>query len=386
MKILHTSDWHLGQTLRNYDREDEHRHFLRRLADITAAERPDLLAVCGDIFHSALPTIGAQALLVEALRALHKASPQTLIIIISGNHDSGARLEIYRDLWLDHNVHIIGRIRPGHSVISLPGGKGTVIAIPFQSRMQFVGSADSEGNEQDAEDEGNLMAEMLRKASAAEGPVVVMAHMALGTGKKSDTIGGLDLVPVGSMPGGYDFLALGHIHMPHTLTPRAAYCGSPFPMTFDEDYPHYVNIVEIPHAGATPEIRHVEINPLRRVVTVESDSPEGALKALAELPGGSEDYVRVIIETDTLLPADIDDRCRTALKGTAYRFCGCSRRTTEAISLSDKDAPRLEIEDFIRISPMDVARRYFEDENIPEAEALLGLLSPLIAEVNQTES
>ncbi len=376
MKIIHTSDWHLGRTQRSYERADEHLHFLQQLTAIIEGERPDAVLVSGDIFDSAMPQIGAQSMLVEALRRLHRASPETLIILTAGNHDSGSRLEIHRKLWEELNVHIVGRPDPERMIISLPGGAGTVVAVPFVSRVQMA-----EGQEETtpAQRLQGLLEELIERASGEPGPVVVMAHMALGKGSSDALarIGGLDILPLSIIPEGYDYAALGHIHLPHALSARAAYCGSPLPMTFDEDYLHYVNLVDIPRRGTMPEIRHIEIEPLRRMVTLKADSPEAALEALNALPRDKDDYVRVIIDCPGLLPADIDDRCRMALKDTAYRFCACVRRAVAGAAASAEEAEELEIEDFMRISPLEIARRYFEDAHIPDASILLDLLAPL---------
>ena len=385
MKILHTADWHIGQTLRNYDREDEQRHFIAAITRILAEETPDAMVVCGDVFHSALPTIGAQQLLVDALAQMHDASPLTRIIIIAGNHDSGSRLEIHRQLWRSLNVHIIGRCDPERSIIALPDGKGTVIAVPYVNRVQF---ADNDSDSAPAQKLHALFGSLLRSVEGSEAPVVLCAHLALQTSAKvavsddtnprhTEVTGGLEVRELSSVPDGYDYLALGHIHFPHSLSERAAYSGSPMPMTFDEDNPHYVNIVEIASRGAVPEIRRVAIAPLRGVRTLKADSVDEALAGLAAGPDDCTDYVRSVIDTADLLPADIDDRARRAVAGKQCRFCGCSLKPRSAPTVAADDT-EMEIEEFLRIDPLDVARRYFKDEQVEDAESLLNLLSGVI--------
>lgn len=98
MKIIHTSDWHLGQQLFDYDRSEEQRDFLRQLRNWVAAEQPDALLVSGDVFHYCSPSASAQRLYTDALVALHETCPSMQIIITAGNHDSSSKLEISRNL------------------------------------------------------------------------------------------------------------------------------------------------------------------------------------------------------------------------------------------------------------------------------------------------
>lgn len=376
LKILHTSDWHIGQTLRNYEREDEHRYFLGQLKEILQREQPHALVISGDVFHNSLPVIGAQSLLVESLRDLHRASPQMLIVVIAGNHDSGSRLEIHRELWEDNNVHIIGKSDIKRSVITLPDGLGAIVAVPYMHRVQF---SDPDTNLKPSERLRKYIEELITEAkNATDGPIVLAAHLALSTGKSTDIIGGVESIPFASLPEGYDYLALGHIHLPHALSPHAAYSGSPFPMTFDEDYPHYVNIVEISERGATPVIRQEEIAPLRKAVTINVTSPEEAYAELSTLPDDCEDYLRVVVNTDSLLPADIDDRARQALKGKSYRFCGCVRRVVTPLTHTTSETPEMELDDFIKLDPMDIARQYFTDRGVSDSAILLEKLAEVI--------
>ena len=108
MKIIHTSDWHLGHEMFSYRRQDEFDEFFRQLRDIVADTQPDALLVSGDVYHSANPTIPTQTMYTEAILTLHEACPGMHIIITAGNHDSASRLEIDRSLWRHFHVHVVG--------------------------------------------------------------------------------------------------------------------------------------------------------------------------------------------------------------------------------------------------------------------------------------
>ena len=94
MKILHTSDWHLGHTLYNYDRTAEQQSFLRQLTRIVTEEQPDAMVVSGDIYHYSSPAAATQKMYTDAMLNIHQACPEMTIVVTAGNHDSSSKLEI----------------------------------------------------------------------------------------------------------------------------------------------------------------------------------------------------------------------------------------------------------------------------------------------------
>lgn len=208
--------------------------------------------------------------------------------------------------------------------------------------------------------------------------MVMMGHMSVGNGESTDVIGGIESRALSSLPEGYDYLALGHIHLPIQLSERAEYCGSPFPLTFDEDYPHHINLVTIAERGALPEIERIDIEPLRPMLTVEANSPKEAIEKLEALPDNGCNYVRVVIDTPDLLPADIDDQARLALTGKDYRFCGCTRKVHVAEGKKTDASAEMEVDEFRQLPPIEIARKYFEDEGVENAPMLIELLQQVI--------
>ena len=110
MKILHTSDWHLGQELYCFDRTEEHLSFLSQIENIVKVEQPDALVVSGDIYHNSTPSNSVMRMFSDALLKIANVNPQMKIIITAGNHDSSSRLEITRNIWQRLNVEVIGGI------------------------------------------------------------------------------------------------------------------------------------------------------------------------------------------------------------------------------------------------------------------------------------
>lgn len=114
IKLLHTSDWHLGHALYGYDRSEEQADMLRQMREIVERERPDVFLISGDVYHTAQPSAAVQKMFAEAMVALHAVHPEMHIVVTAGNHDSASRHEIFRTPWLSINVHALGTVDPGH--------------------------------------------------------------------------------------------------------------------------------------------------------------------------------------------------------------------------------------------------------------------------------
>ena len=149
MKIIHTSDWHLGQNFYGYDRTAEHAHFLRQLAQIVSREQPHALLVCGDVFDTMQPSAQAAKLFADGLIAIHDACPGMRIIVTAGNHDSPSRISVDSALWQRMGVTIVSDVEwEGDTVladrhiitVSDVHGRpvGQVVALPFLRGNRFV--------------------------------------------------------------------------------------------------------------------------------------------------------------------------------------------------------------------------------------------------------
>lgn len=111
IRILHTADWHVGQTLRGFSREHEHRKVFGRLEEIVVERNVDALVVAGDVFDSQNPSGEAQQLLYNALVRLSRAQPRMTVVIVAGNHDAAGRLEAPRPLLEAFTIRVVGNVR-----------------------------------------------------------------------------------------------------------------------------------------------------------------------------------------------------------------------------------------------------------------------------------
>ena len=385
MKIIHTSDWHLGQNLYGYDRTQEQSGALRQIEELVRQETPDALVVSGDIYDTPQPSSAVQTLFTEAIMRIHKASPQTEIIITAGNHDSAAKHEISRVLWETQSVHMIGTINKEDTleqIIELPG-KGFIIAVPYSSERHIPeGFWQGLLDEVEAQNEGGL-------------PVVLMAHLTVSgcdfkghDNAKDISVGGIDAVELEELGVGYDYVALGHIHRAQTIEGsdgRVRYSGTPISVSFDEDYPHTVSVVEIASHGATPMIREIAIDNPYPLVTLPSVgyAPWDEVKRLlTEYPKDNHSYVRLNVEVEDVLPPDAIPEARKILSEGEGRFCLVNARR-KRVESAEKTA--LSVTEFRAMEPIAVARLYAEESGRVFDEELEALFNEVVSEVKEDE-
>ena len=364
MKILHTSDWHLGHTLYNYDRTQEQMAMLLRIVDVVRTEKPDLFLLCGDVYHTPQPSAAVQTMFTNALVAIHDANPEMTMVITAGNHDSGTKHDIFRTPWRALKVHTIGSVNPNQieDLIIEIAGKGYVIAVPYVNERNMP---------------KGLFQELLNKVEEKNSnnlPVVMTAHLTVSgcdfAGHEHATdyaVGGIDSYSIEEMGSGYDYLALGHIHhaqFVHGGHHRVRYSGTPIPVSFDENYPHSLTIVELTSHHEKPIIREVEIETHRPLVTLPTEgavSWEKAKQLLANFPDDVEAYIRLHVEVEDFLPAEAHAEAQLISENKKCRFCVIN---TRRLNSPIREAKMMSVQEFKSEEPIDIAKRYAEDLGI----------------------
>lgn len=405
MRFIHTSDWHLGQIFNEYDRSPEHGMFLGELVSVVGAERPDALLVSGDIFHNSLPSAQSQKMFADAVLALGQACPGMKIVVIAGNHDSGARLDAYRNLWNRLGVRVIGGLsrQDGHAVFedhiieiqssSGSGLSGYVAAVPYVFRQNYPsrGTGENEAAPSLARQKAfyqDLLSHVRgiqEKRSPAEPlPVVLMAHLAVaGSDIKGhdEPLGGMDYTPSDIFPEGYDYLALGHIHHPQTLRmkPFARYSGSPIPLSFDEDYPHSVSLVDV-QAGGKVSVREIPLHCPVPVLTIPEKpvSFDEALAALEEFPTDRCAYIRLNVKITDYLPQNASVKASMAAKGKTCRYCGM--KVVKDTAMSVDNGMNLSVDEVRTLDPVEMASIYYRGRFGTEMDGTLEALLREVAE------
>lgn len=242
MKLLHTSDWHIGRTFHGSSTLDAARTVIAALADIVREEAVDVVLVSGDVWDSTTPSAEAYTVLQDGFRAIREAGAQ--LVVTSGNHDSAARLG-YQSEWARvAGVHVITRPEDFTTPVVLHDEHGPVhiFGIPFLEPLMIRHLAGaSEVRTQQAALRWAM--DSINEACAANtARTVVLAHcFAAGIDaniRETDferdlTAGGLDVVPLDVFERA-TYTALGHIHSRATLTPSVRYCGAPLHYSFSE--------------------------------------------------------------------------------------------------------------------------------------------------------
>lgn len=307
IRLLHTADWHLGQTLMGWSREEEHARALAHLVDLAEAHDVDALVVAGDVFDTQNPSERAEALLFRTLLELRRRLPRVVAVIVAGNHDPAGRIEAPHPLLVELGVHVVGRVRRRDGAVDLDhhllrlsprdgGADVHLLALPY------LGPSSLPPIDRRSEEPGSPVVRAVRafhdevfaavRARIGPAPLVVTGHLAVGGGLESEgaerriLVGGEHAVPTDLFPDDLAYVALGHLHRPQAVG-RATirYAGSPIPLSATErDYDHGVSLVEI-DAGTT-RIEHLAIpRPARFLrLPARGSLPLSALDAaLAEL-------------------------------------------------------------------------------------------------------
>ena len=259
MRILHTSDWHLGKMLLDTRRTEEFDKFSAWLLGVIKEKGVDVLLVSGDIFDTTTPSATAKKQYCDFLAQASEAGCRQ-VVITAGNHDSMAQLEVEQSLLRRMNVRVVSsltRERAAECLVPV-GDELLVCAVPFlRPEVARAVSADDEAARQTAYTDGvaDVLAEVARlaeewKQSHPAGRVICMAHQAVvgavPTSSTRSLIGTLDVLPAAAFPAVFDYVALGHIHKCYALQAgRMHYSGSPLPMATDEgDIEHCMLMTE----------------------------------------------------------------------------------------------------------------------------------------------
>ena len=385
MKILHTSDWHLGHTLYNYDRTEEQMAMLLQMVDIVREEKPDVFLLCGDVYHTPQPSASVQTMFTNALVEIHDANPDMTIVITAGNHDSGTKHDIFRTPWKALKVYTIGSVDANNKedlIIEIPG-QGYVIAVPYVNERNMP-----DGFFQD-------LLDIVAERNKANLPVLMTAHTTVSgcdfTGHENASeyvVGGIDSHSLEDMGTGYDYLALGHIHHAQFVrggNHRVRYSGTPIPVSFDENYQHSVSIVELNKHGEKPVVKEIEIQTHSPFVTLPKDGVatwEDAKDLLEGFPNDIEAYMRLNVEVDNFLPVEANAEALLLTEGKKCRFCVIN---THRLKKDRREAKVMSVQEFKTEKPIDIAERYAEDIGVEFDDDMKELFRETLALLKEEE-
>lgn len=394
MKIIHTADWHLGQTFFDYDRKAEHLVFLEWLKKKIHELSADILLIAGDVFDSPNPSAESQKMYYHFLRDVTAQNPDLQIIIIAGNHDSAARLEAPNPLLEEMNIAVRGIIKRtsdgeidfNHLIIPLNKG-GYCLAVPYLRQGDYP---DAETYAQGVRKMYETIYESVKDKNE---PVIALGHLQATGSEISDNdrseraiIGGLECISPDSFAREIAYTALGHLHRAQRVSGRenVRYAGAPLPMSFAERNNKqgvtYVKIAE------ETEIERIEFEPPVKLMSIP-DKPlslNNVLDEISQLPDGEIDKNSPYLEIKILITEpepSLRHQIEEALKTKSVRLA----RIVANIPQKDSETKTITHEDLQTINPMDMAadifRRRFGGEDMPEK--MKSLLQSVIQEVER---
>ena len=398
MKIIHTADWHLGNVFHRHNRVAEHRHFFGWLRDTIVQQQPDALIVSGDIFDGPNPAAEVQRLFYDFLTHLSVEHPGMSIILIAGNHDSGARLEAGEELLRLHNIFVRGTVwkdAEGETYFErmilplAPRGSDTAEVVCYA--LPFLRPADYPAGLSVQDGLRHYLTNLdkrLKKTAFKRLPVVVAAHFyahgaLIQAHEHSErlVVGGQDMVEIDTMGKDYAYVALGHIHRPQAVgnCANVRYAGSPLALSFSErDYKRAVNLVEIDTQGHV-ETTSLFYTPLCALISLPDRGaldPQEALSRLRSLPDAQPDddreaypYVEMNIRLAQPEP-ELRRRIGEVIEHKAVKFCRITTSTYREQSAQD-DTQRPAVENSLHSqAPIDIAKQYYTaryGNEMPEA-------------------
>lgn len=316
LHIIHTADWHLGQTFFGYDREEEHEAFLSWLNDTLVRRQADVLLIAGDVFDVANPSAAAQRRFFRFLREANRRNPHLQVVIIAGNHDSATRLEAPVPLLEELHTSIVGivprtdlcQIDFDSLLVPLYNKEGKrealCLAVPYLRQGDYPAS--KEGKDSYVEGVIRMYHQLYDYADGQRQPgeaLLAMGHLHATGAELSDDdrsertiLGGLESMPADAFKEGLAYTALGHIHKVQRVGGRehVRYAGSPLPMSFSEQhYRHQVVALTLEN-GCLSELETVPVPLLADLhrIPEEPASPAEVLLRLADLPLAEENTDR----------------------------------------------------------------------------------------------
>lgn len=406
MKILHTSDWHIGRALYGRKRYAEVTAFLRWLLQIIEEEQIEALLIAGDVFDTSTPSNRAQQLYYQFLKDVTAGSCRH-VIIVGGNHDSPSLLEAPRELLRFFQVHVVGSAaaNPEDEVIVLrdPDGNAELIvcAVPYlrdrEIRSSQAGESIDDKNRNMIEGIANHyrqvveLGEQLRNTGPRRIPLVATGHLFMAGGRKVEGDGVRDLY-VGSLmhidcailPDSIDYLALGHLHSAQIVggNPARRYCGSPLPMSFQEAVTEKQVLAVVLEQGECV-VTPILVPRFQRLQTIRGNLPE-ILETIATVKYEEETiWLEVLYDGEDLAP-QLQHTLREAIADSSLEILRIVNNRVISRIL-EQNTPQ---ETLDTLTEEAVFRRCLDVHEIPELQAgeLLSLFRETLQAIGEEDS
>ncbi|MDR0538283.1 MAG: exonuclease SbcCD subunit D C-terminal domain-containing protein [Tannerellaceae bacterium] len=397
MKIIHTSDWHIGQTFYEYDRQAEHLLFLSWLKKQIKNENADALLIAGDIFDNPNPSAESQTIYYGFLHELTAENPQLQVVVIAGNHDSAARLEAPNPLLESMKIYVRGIVQrtPEGEIdanwLTIPLMKNNQIAawclaVPYLRRGDYP-AADTH-----SEGVGKLYKYLLEHIPDKTKPVIAMGHLYASGAELSENdtseriiVGGLDSIPPEYFPPEITYLALGHLHRSQRAGKKdnIRYAGAPLPMSFSERK-NKQGILSVEIIDGKAQVNSIHFPPPVELISIpeKPGSPENVREEITFLPQGETTELSPFLEIKVKLSEpepSLRFHIEEALKHKAVRLA----TIVPILPSRGKETLAMTFDELQTISPLNVAMNLYEAryEGATMPEAMQELLRCVLSEI-----
>jgi len=413
MRLLHTADWHLGQTLHGIARDHEHARFLDWLLETIDERAVDALVIAGDVFDGQNPPIPALGLFYRFLARAKARRPGLDVVVIAGNHDSGSRLEAPSPLLTELGVRVVGGLPVGEGGVFAPeslvfpllDSRGEIaarcVAVPYLRPADLPSMEVEEGADPLIEGVRRVYAAAVEAGRRALRPgeaLILTGHCYMCDGALSELSerkilgGNQHALPADIFPEDAAYVALGHLHRAQAVGGREGvrYSGSPIPLAIDEEpYPHQVVLAEFADGRLTSReaVRVPRFVAIRRIPGGGRFAPpDEALATLREfdldhtLPREAWPFLEVSVELAAPRPA-LRDEVAAALAGRPARLVKLAVRLTGGGESLAESAPQMELAE---LAPEDVFQRLYRRSHDGDPDpALMAAFHELVATVQE---
>jgi exonuclease SbcD len=376
MKILHTSDWHIGQQLHSQKRYQEFEQFFQWLVEKIAIESFDVLLVAGDVFDTTTPSNQAQELYNNFLAEVSKTSCRH-VVVTGGNHDSPSLLNSQRALFKLLQIHIVGSAEADskEEVLVLRDDKGSpeliVCAVPYLRDRDVCKAEPGESFEEKGKKrmEGVQLhyaevcaeAERIRSSLSHWVPIVAMGHSI----DKDGYDGSLGNTHSSLFPSCIDYLALGHLHAPQKVAGQdfMRYSGSPLPMSFAEaDQDKEIVCVEC--IDRLIRVEGLKVPRFQELKRIRGNEAHIFNELAKEKERESKAFLEVIYTGEEFIDHKFHDALELAVEGSFLKILkSTNERKRDRIIAEGSISATLD-----DLQPLDIFKRVLEEEQIMENE------------------
>ena len=300
MRILHTSDWHIGKRLMGRERLQEQADVLDEIISICETEQIELVLLAGDVFDTYTPSAEAEELFFSKIKQV--AGEHRAVLVISGNHDDGVRLSAIAPLAEEQGVYVVGNARTPVRIMQtqrhtrpVKSGKGYVVFENQIGEQVFISTLPYPNEARFKEEKSDLSYVQRMQGWIEEGekgnednlPSVFLAHIFVAGGVTSDgereiDLGGARALPTSALPNSH-YIALGHLHKKQRMGNNCYYSGSPLQYSFDETPDKGVKVFDLTKLG-TQNLKDVSLTKGKKLLRLEAETVESADALLKSYP------------------------------------------------------------------------------------------------------